>query len=277
MKEDIKYRPIVIPKATIDLLLKEKEPLNLIGLYTFYYYVGIWQETNQPRAAASYVSEGLKIGKDKVIRLKKILIKLGLIKDVRVRDTNGKIIGHYIKVIYYAKKPPSANPIVWEKSRVVKSDRNAYSNNTINAYRNDNLTRRNKKVASCSQNKSSLFGEDSYGQKWGERLSRVIKINSKYRQPKTDTWIKEIRDLINLDKISQPRFERTIKWYIEHHNEKYCPQIYKIKDLRDKFARIVEARKRQLIASKEYDPDEDTQVVTIKVGPNRYKSSVIHI
>jgi len=107
--------PIVLKKTTLDLLLQQDHPSDLIGLYTFYYYTAKWQETNQPKCTNPYIMKGLKWTKTKLLNRKKILISLGLIEKVTTHDqVSKKIIGHYIKVHFVvlrksqgAKKLPS--------------------------------------------------------------------------------------------------------------------------------------------------------------------------
>ena len=93
-------RLVILTKETIDRLLKEKEPMGLMSLYTFYYYTSKWQETNVIKCTTNYVSKGLKISENKVRSLKKTLIQLGLIEDVKKRNKESKFEGHYIKVNY---------------------------------------------------------------------------------------------------------------------------------------------------------------------------------
>src|SRR5207249_2515669 len=81
---------IILSKQTLDLFLKQDNSADLIALYTFYYYTGKWQETNQPKATTSYVAKALHWDTHKVIRLKKKLIELGLIEDIRHLDKKTK-------------------------------------------------------------------------------------------------------------------------------------------------------------------------------------------
>src|SRR5439155_12772378 len=106
---------IILSKQTLDLFLKQDNSADLIALYTFYYYTGKWQETNQPKATTSYVAKALHWDTHKVIRLKKKLIELGLIEDIRHLDKKTKKVkGWYVKVKYLWKKEsitPHANHI----------------------------------------------------------------------------------------------------------------------------------------------------------------------
>ena len=95
---NVEEEPIFLSKSLIDLFLKSGNFANLIALYAFYYYTAKWQGTNQPKATVSYVAKGIGWGEDKVHAVRKTLINYGLIEDITQRDTNGRLIGHYVKL-----------------------------------------------------------------------------------------------------------------------------------------------------------------------------------
>lgn len=94
----------ILSKQTIDLLLKEKNPSDLIALYVFYYYTAKWQGTNKAKATVGYAAKGLKWGRDKTRKAKIKLTDLGLISDERtVSKKTGKVSGWYVKINYLWK------------------------------------------------------------------------------------------------------------------------------------------------------------------------------
>jgi len=95
---DVQDEPIVLSKPLLDLLLKNVNPGDLIALYTFCYYTAKWQRTNQPKASVSYIAKGLHWSTVKVMRIKKTLIELQLISNVKSRNEDKKITGHYVRV-----------------------------------------------------------------------------------------------------------------------------------------------------------------------------------
>lgn len=96
---------VILTKQTLDIFLKQKNPSELISLYTFYYYTAKWQHTNQPRCTTDYVSKGLNWSIQKVRKVKKQLIEFGLIEDARIVDEKTKkVTGYYIKMNYIFKK-----------------------------------------------------------------------------------------------------------------------------------------------------------------------------
>ena len=171
---NINYRPVIIPKATIDLLLKQDKPADLMALYLFYYYTAIWQKTNQPHCTDTFVRGKFRWGRDKIIRLRKILTKIGLVELVKGKRPMGEGAGSefskpYVKVNYYygaqAVKEAELRQRIAEletennqlKSRMSENgvsdfsgvgsqDTNAYSSSSLNA---------------CSSNKEMLKEKDS--------------------------------------------------------------------------------------------------------------------
>ena len=89
---------VILTKPMLDVFLKQKNPSELISLYIFYYYTAKWQKTNQPKCTTDYVSKGLHWAAQKVRNVKKQLIELGLVEDIKQRGEHNKITGHYIKI-----------------------------------------------------------------------------------------------------------------------------------------------------------------------------------
>ncbi len=138
---DIANELIIIPKAVIDTFLKEHNPSEIISLYTFYYYTAKWQGTNQPKCSTNYVSKGLHWKADKVRKVKKQLIEIGLVKDVRDIDKiTHKVKGWYIKVNYIFKKSTVDN-VIENHTPPIPEGGNSHSveNGTTNALSSSNL------------------------------------------------------------------------------------------------------------------------------------------
>jgi len=96
---NVEEEPIVLSKQLIDLLLKDKATFTgAIALYCFYYYTAKWQKTNQPRVTVAFASKGIGCSERRIQVLKKVLIDLNLIKDITVRDSNGRIVRCFVKV-----------------------------------------------------------------------------------------------------------------------------------------------------------------------------------
>lgn len=136
---------IILSKQTIDIMLKEKNPSDLIGLYCFYYYTAKWQKTNIIKCSTSYVQKGLAWSKDRVIKSKKVLQKMKLIETRVRKNKEGQVTGWYIKINYIWKKESIRNQRVAQPEgglshRVENPDTNALSVNNLNALNVNNKT-----------------------------------------------------------------------------------------------------------------------------------------
>ncbi len=91
---------IILSKSLRDFLLDLPDASDVLGLYLFYQHTADWQNTNQPRATDKYCMEALGMGGDRFDRAKKILTKVGLIKQLRIRNDRGTF-EFYVRVYYY--------------------------------------------------------------------------------------------------------------------------------------------------------------------------------
>jgi hypothetical protein len=171
--DDLIDNIVINTRQNIDMFLLEEKPAELMALYDFYYYTAKWQKTNQPRATISYVMKGLKWGETKVRKNKKILIRLGLIRDFRAVDKKtGKINGWYIKVCYIWSKENLLNRIKTTLSKiqqVVYEGTNALSDSNLNALSDSVNFQNNADLAVPNVSPSSTSEENlpSPSYKWG--------------------------------------------------------------------------------------------------------------
>lgn len=112
------HRPILIPTAALNELLKLPTPhnTNCVVLYLFYLKKAITDKTNRIWCTDSYVAgrigrdrkrKGLKWDKGRVAETKRQLVKLKYIKIIQLqksRDERGHFGKNYIEVKYYASK-----------------------------------------------------------------------------------------------------------------------------------------------------------------------------
>lgn len=131
---------VILTKSTIDIFLQTPCPADLIALYIFYYYTAKWQGTNQPKSTTEYTANGLHWSEARVRKIKKMLIDIGVIEDVIVRDSGGRVDGHYIRVKYIFKSETEEfkihtvdSPECGACDTVEKLETNALSDNNLNA------------------------------------------------------------------------------------------------------------------------------------------------
>jgi hypothetical protein len=216
---------IVLTKQTLDIFLKHEKPSELIALYVFYYYTAKWQKTNIIKCTTGYASKGLRWKRDKVIKNKKELIKLGLITDFQRRNDTGQITGHYIKMGYVLKNEtvreytqPTPKPEGGFYHRVEKGDINALSTNNINALNTNNINALDKQNTLSKQidyvyynypSKCSISGRSTHkSYKDKDKIGKLIKkvgfselldLQKKYIyvSKKQNTWIKNYSTFLN--------------------------------------------------------------------------------
>ncbi len=257
--EDIEYRPVVIPKATYDLLLKQDEPSGLIALYNFYYYTAVWQKTNQPKSTTAYTAKGLKISVDRVRRYKKKLLELGLIEDVVIKsEDTGKVLGHYIKVKYYASHPNDF-PEGGKDQRVEKRKPNAYNNSNKNTYRNNNVAGKPDDVGFGKKLKKTF--DDICAVKLYNNLKKKRKI---YRKPNFTNWAKQFKDFRTKSEtpVKKQHLKKVLLWYCKHIGEYRMIEAFCADSFCKKFVRIESAMKRNI----KNTPEDDFDVVSTTKG-----------
>lgn len=261
MEEYIEFRPVVIPKATYDLILKQDSPAGPLALYNFYYYTAVWQKTDKPRTTTEYTAKGLKVSVDKIRKWKKVLLDIGLIEEHQ--ETKGNCFGKsYVKIKYYASqtsldsrkisRSPGFTECVNPRS-ARNPETNAYSNNNNkNAYSNNSCLRRRLQKKPRQQ---FIDLDNPFDIKSAKKMKQIIDSNGKMSKPiKLETWINQIRDLRLKKEIEKIRIKNVIMWYIDHINDKYTPQIYKATDFRDNFKRIEAAMLRTCQDSQSTEP-----------------------
>ncbi len=222
----IESRPIVIPKTIIDLLLKEDEPLGLIALYNFYYYTAVWQQTSQPYATVSYVARGLKIGIDRVRRLRRVLLKLGMIEDIQDRNAKGDFLPRYVRVNYL--------PVLLESRST--------QNQGVKC-----LIANNKARHSLLETKQ----KKSFDKICATKLENLVRARRKlFRKVNKKNWILHFKNLRTKSEVKQQRIKKVLLWYIKHFGEKYVPVAYSAKTFCTKFINIEDAMNRGIEEAK---------------------------
>jgi hypothetical protein len=243
-KNDITFRPIVIDKPTIDRILQEEQPMKLLGLYTFYYYTAIWQETNQPKVTNEYVCKGLKISKPTLIGMKKTLKRLKLIRGVTQRDAGNVIIGHYIRVCFYHQEGQKDKEFD-SRGKVIHS----MGNDTVNAYSNNSKMPREPNGIRSADTNDKTDG-DKYHKfyvKYANKLHTAINATRCLkRHRRTKLWVKGFRLLHQRDGVKLKRIKRVLYWYCDNFADTpYVPHAYSATAFREKFLPIEDAMKRQ--------------------------------
>lgn len=262
----INYRPIVIPKATLDRLLKTEKPYVTISLYTFYYYTAIWQKSNQIKCVESYVKKGLGLGRDSFRKAKKQLIELGLVRNVQRRNKknkDGKYVKPYIRVCFYEGALPEGRKLpsgfiakktqTVEKRPVGKQPTNTYSTNSKNAYSTGTvasastlqqraLLNTTKKVYT-KQTKLSILLFKAIPSHLKNKPNKLPKKNATTGKRNWSYWAREFKKL--LDVYTYKDIKKTLLWYANYFEDRYTPQRCSAKTFCEDYYKILRAMDRQ--------------------------------
>lgn len=247
---------IQITKATIDILLKQEKASQLLALYLFYCYITCWQKSLQIKATTTYTAKGLKWSVLKVRRVKKRLIALGLLKDVKQRNENHIITGHFIKV--YFAIPKESPPVVKSHSvvrahPVPKQEGKCLETGNIKCLK----TNKSNYVTLAGSHKRDMVCLP-FDHAMSRKLAKII-LTKRNVQLNTSSWPNIFRQLRVLNKVSKDRIRNAMLWYAQHVGDAFVPVAYSAGAFREKFTRIEDAIKRS---------DGETTEVKYKKGPD---------
>lgn len=140
--EDISNDLFILNSITVERLFQLGT--NAFALYSFYYKTSKWQKTSSVWATNDYVAQKLDWGRDKVIKVKKILEDNGFIKQERIVDESGKTKSWNIRLLYVqndstplktrsvdSENQAKTTPL--KKPPVEKSDTYIYNNKISNS------------------------------------------------------------------------------------------------------------------------------------------------
>jgi hypothetical protein len=253
---DRNVEPVVTSKVTLDILLKQENPGDLIALYTFYYYTAKWQDTTKAKATTAYTAKGLQWSEPRVRRSKKKLIELQLVEDVRITDSKtGKVKGYYVQVKFIWTLA-EAHPVDLRGSGscegLVNRETNALQTINLNALRTKNKKRKEKNT------KKKITKSPSKYYKLSKKLSEIVqtKKNVKHTTSQLTAWTKEFQKLKEQNDVSIKRQNAALDWYAKSKKDKYSLVIESGSTFREKFIRLESAMERASL------PDSNTPNLT---------------
>ena len=244
-----KHPPVInITKTTIDVLLKQDKPDQLIALYIFYCYTACWQQTLQVRATTTYAAEGLKWSTKKVQRVKKILVELNLVEDMQSRK-KGQFGERYVRVFYTVQDKTSCTTKTTPKCLETGSNKCLDTNS------------RTPKRGGDSKSVIKKFDRIA-----ATKLYHIITTHKNITL-NTTTWPNIFRQLRVINKVSKERIKKVLIWYGHHINNEYVPVAHCAKTFRSKFTRLEDA---MIKWNKEHYPsetnDEEVPIGTYRMG-----------
>jgi len=163
---DSSHEPIVLSKATLDIILRSERPSDALALYAFYYLTAKWQKNNQVKAVTSYAANGLKWTIKRVQQAKEILLELGLIENVKKKKGDGTFAAHYVKINFIWTTPANLT----EKTLLHPSD---YPSDGENHPVENRPTNTYPTTTSSSRSTGRLKGEEDNARASNQNLFEV--------------------------------------------------------------------------------------------------------
>jgi hypothetical protein len=222
---DLAKEVIIVTKVTMDRILRTdtKYAGDAITLYMFYSYTANWQGTQQPKSTNSYAMKGLHWTEERVLRAKKILLDLDLIENVKSRNKNNKITGHYIRVKYLpmaqnlAKKPHQGNTTPWDSQAMENPGTNA-------CIQLGKYSKTNNEILPTTSAGVETPPPDRKDQYIVDTITAFREVNHMverlYGQKHQRAAAATIYKAIGLDEI-----KKTLRLFSEHKTEKYIPVV----------------------------------------------------
>jgi len=240
---DYKKHPpgFILTKTTMDVLLKQEKKDQLMALYLFYSYTSCWQQTLQIKATTNYTAKGMGWSEHKVQQVKKRLLELGLIKNVRTRNEK-HITGHYIRVCYAT--PCVSVGVAEQGDKCLGTG----SNKCLGTH---------SRPSTNTDSKTIIKPFDRLA---ATKLHNII-LSKKDIHLNTSQWPNTFRMLRTNNKIPKARIKEVLIWYKHHIGEDYVPVAHCAKTFREKFTRIEDAMRRC-----EQEDNDDEVISTYRMG-----------
>ena len=89
---------MVIPTGTLDFIFSQKNPAELLTLFSFYYKTMKWGNIYLNKELDDLARKELNWGKDKLLTTKKRLKQLNLLEVISSADVSGRFITPTIKL-----------------------------------------------------------------------------------------------------------------------------------------------------------------------------------
>jgi hypothetical protein len=237
---DQNEEPIVLSKHLLEILLQDPHPVEVIGLYVFYYFQAKYQKTNQIWATTEFTANGLHWGIEKVRSVKTRLRNLGLIEDIQNREQNNIFGKWYIKInfIWTQRRTSDFPNLGFSEPRIFRTSEKS----TTKCLKEKEL----KCLKEKELNKNTLSPKMEYFP-FAEKLSKIISTKKSIHHTPTQiqSWAKEIKKLINTNKIESHRVQAALDWYSENIGMPYVPVIESGSSFREKFLKLEDAMQRQ--------------------------------
>jgi len=270
IKDYIKDPPhIYITKITLDRLKDEPNSGDCLALYAWYCYTAVWQKTNIVWANVSYMAKLIKWNISKVRRVRKQLLELKLIEDVQVKDKKGIFGKRYVRVLYlYFPVLPKIHSTGNDTAKSLSINSKVLKINNVKRIHETSKSSRSE------VSKKLIKKESDFYLSYGKKIQAILNLKSKHSSATPTAWSKEILFVIHDMHVGKDRFKEVMKWFWMARKDKrsypYCPQIFKVKELSEKFRQIENQFEQHLDINKKSKNSADNITATTKyIGRNK--------
>jgi hypothetical protein len=271
---------MVKTKFLYELFLREgKLATDLAGLYDFYYYTSKWQRNDTPKATNSYVAKKLGWSTRSVSRKKAILIKMGLIRNVVRKNKEGKIVGHYVLVNYFATESsylaylkttspkssgvdkkttsPKNDSVVFCPTNTKRSNNKDTKRNNRKKKRDIKRTRTKSPLVRVIRKRTKTPKTEFYN--WCASIIKGASLKKSKRivtKTQTTKWAKAIEVFVerklsvskeNTFQEKKEYIEGLLIWYRKNTGQEFVPEIFSASSFIKKFHQLESAVKRDSI------------------------------
>jgi hypothetical protein len=263
---------LILTKQTIDHLLKQEKPDQLLALYTFYCYTALWQHTSSVWATTKYAASAMGWARGKLQRVKKRLVDLGYVEDVQERkEGSGCFDKRYIRVRYYTtkrvkrtEKPVRQNTVRRKTGCTVKARAKClYTGNSIclgsgrffSDEKNDGGKRRRvggEEILLLGK-KNQNSKHTTFALRWGAKIQSALNIHAKVAHKKrvihkkvtSTTWAKQVEYILHTMRVDRGLFKTVMSWYLKKgYKQPKVPRIFRVADLVEKWPALADAYAR---------------------------------
>lgn len=97
-KDEKVDKSIYVKYSLVDKFSEYPNFIDVLSLYVFYHKMGIQQGSNQPYATDTYCMKGMRIGRGRFYKAKKVLLKLKLITQIKQGGTKSRFGKPYVRL-----------------------------------------------------------------------------------------------------------------------------------------------------------------------------------
>lgn len=244
---DESEQPYTITASFMDRFSNTSNFAEVFGLYGFYYKTARWQKINQVYATIPFTMKGTGLSREKIIKIRNQLVRLGAIKKIKKRDSKGHF-QQYTKVMFgWEEIAPSKEPHLHLDEKTVSISGSGacelqtkiqpLSKRTISPKEQSSQEVTPPSPKSDKPKKPSNYKLSKRYLPQAKRLAEIVMSNRniKISDLQIRKWCVPIRELAVDQHIHTGRMNELLNWYANHIGEQYVNVIQSGEAFKKKF------------------------------------------